>query len=222
MVKANNTERGSKTIFTLSLCYYKIKLTQLLLWLVFVHSLNINVCTLITFRINIIVEEEQLSPSTFANDDFKSKSFLKYEDEITIYNENQIMINIMINNIYYSLRGYLWISPALNFKMRPFLLYCKWCIIVFSHKLRENRSYSDYYVNDKMAFEVIRNMFNLCGFSMGCCCSCVHCFCMLNYFLCQDKAVPPSLLAVCASLCCWLIESVFCAALEVSVGTHTP
>lgn len=92
MVKANNTERGSKAIFTLSLCYFKIKLTQLLLLLVFVHNLNINVCTLITFRINIIVEEEQLSPSTFANDDFKSKSFLKYEDEITIYNENQIIL----------------------------------------------------------------------------------------------------------------------------------
>lgn len=67
--------------------------------LVFVHSLNINVCKLITFRINIIVEEEQLILSNFANDAFKSKSFLKYEDEITIYNENQIMIYIMINNI---------------------------------------------------------------------------------------------------------------------------
>lgn len=99
MVKANNTERGSKTIFTLCLCCYKIKLTHILLLLVFVHSLNINMCKLITFRINIVVEEEQLSPSTFANDAFKSKSFLKYEDEITIYNENQITIYIMINNI---------------------------------------------------------------------------------------------------------------------------
>lgn len=99
MVKAKNTERGSKTIFTLCFCCYKIKLTHILLLLVFVHILNINMCKLITFRINIVVEEEQLSPSTFANDAFKSKSFLKYEDEITIYNENQITIYIMINNI---------------------------------------------------------------------------------------------------------------------------
>lgn len=43
-------------------------------------------------------------------------------------------------------------------------------------------------------------------------CNRVHCPCMFNYLFCSDRAVPFPLPAVCAGLCYWLIESVFCAA----------